>query len=97
MAYIRQDEFVFFSEIVQGQFTSVRSTFFEISTHSTLSPTCSWEYNGRIGPLSDSHLQLIGLPEVIQLKQNREKWKVLTSHPKHNGTLKPLLDPVALH
>lgn len=36
--------------------------------------------------LSDSHLQLIGLLEAALTK-------VLTSHPKHNGTSKLLLDP----
>lgn len=98
MAYIPQDEFrVFFQWDCSRTIHICQVNVFEISTHSTLSPTCSWENNGRIGPLSDSHLQLIGLLEVTQLKQNTEKWKVLTSHPKHNGILKPLLDPVAPH
>lgn len=50
------------SESGQGQSASIRS-----------SPTCSWEYNGRMEALSDSHLQLIGLLEAALLKQNRKK------------------------
>lgn len=71
----------------------------ETSSRSTPSPACSWEYKERTAALSESHLQLIApLAEETTDKAelgDEHKRKVLTSHPKHNGTLKPLWAPRA--
>lgn len=80
-----------FNEVGEGQSPSVSST---LLTHPLIAPTCSEDHNGRTEASSDSLLRLIFLLEVPLLKRNRKKWKVLTSHPAHNGTLKPLSDPV---
>lgn len=78
----------------QGQSQSVGIGAPETSSRSTPSPACSWEYKERTAALSESHLQLIALPAEETTDKagqgDEHKRKVLTSHPKHNGTLKPL-------
>lgn len=81
----------------QAQSQSVGIGAPETSSRRTPSAACSWENKERTAALSESHLQLIApLAEETTDKAEKgdeHKRKVLTSHPKHNGTLKPLWAP----
>lgn len=83
----------------QAQSQSVGIGAPETSSRSAASPAGSWEYKERTAALSEFHLQLIALlaeETTDKAEQGDEhKSKVLTSHPKHNGTLKPLWAPRA--